>query len=96
MEIKGLKSDACVHYSGLTQAQPMGGNDFITSDQRGLLSPFCESWVSMSGANLTLPKMVMSLARTKDPFSQPTFLFLARSHSTCIVWIQPRQHSPMP
>ena len=40
--------------------------------------------------------MVMPLARTKYPFSQPTFLFFAHSNSTCRVRIQPGQHSPMP
>ena len=54
-DIRGTKSDAHVLNNGPAQAQLINGY-FITSDHRGLLSPFCEYWVSMSSANLTLPQ----------------------------------------
>lgn len=53
-DIRGIESDVRVPNSGLAQTQLMKWEDFITSDQRGSLSPFCEYWVSISGANLTL------------------------------------------
>ena len=34
-DIKGLESNAHVPNNGLAQAQPMGGKDFITFDQKG-------------------------------------------------------------
>ena len=34
-DIKGLESNAHVPNSGLAQAQPMGGKDFITFNQKG-------------------------------------------------------------
>ena len=54
-DIRGIENNACVSNNGPAQAHPMGGKDFITSDQRGSLSPFCECWVSMLGANPNLP-----------------------------------------
>jgi len=54
-DIGGIKNDACVLNSGPAQAQPTKVRDFIASDHRGSLSLFCECWVSMSGANFTLP-----------------------------------------
>ena len=55
-DITSIKSDAHVLNSGLAQAQPIKGRDFIDSDHRRSLSPFYECWVSISGANLTLPE----------------------------------------
>ena len=84
-----------VSSSGLAQAQPMGGKDFITFDQKGSLSPFYECWVSILGENLTLPQYghvvgidQRSLLPTNVPFPY--------SHSTCRVRIQPHQYFPMP
>ena len=54
-DIRGTKSDARVLNSGLAQAQPIKGY-FITFDHRGSLSPFCEYWVYISSAKLTLPQ----------------------------------------
>ena len=80
MDIKGIESNARVLNSGLTQSQPMGGKDFITSDQRRSLSPFRECWVSMLGVNLTLPQdghavgtdqRSILLANVPFSFSQP-------------------------
>ena len=53
-DTRGNKSDACVLDSGPAQAQPINWY-FIASDHRGSLSPFYECYVSISGANLTLP-----------------------------------------
>ena len=52
----GIESNAHVPNNGPAHVQLMEGKDFITSDQRESLSPFCEYWVSISGANFTLPQ----------------------------------------
>ena len=41
-DIRGIENDAHAPNSSPAQAQPMKEKDFITSDQRESLSPFCK------------------------------------------------------
>ena len=98
-DIGGSKSDAHVLNSGLAQAQPIKGKDFIAYNHKGSLSPFCEFWVSMSSANLTLPQdgHVVGIDQTSFPpanISYPLLTTIPRvgfgfSHVsilTCLGW----------